>query len=293
MATLLEKLQQNLGQVAAPSEPAGGETATVQRLLAAKKGIIGPASAGGPQGLAVGDIAARAPAQQQLAQLGQAAQLQSTAIGQAAAGQAEEQRQREQAIEGQRAETSLRGRIQTESILQGLEQGKAELGERQRQQGLEQVAASLRLQDQQYVDNLRREGERARLNEDISFAEQLQKSIFENNAALLKMQLKNKSLLAADDREFNKSLARMGYDDAIRAARDNIKADQQRALIGGVSSMVPVGMQAYGDYEKGAYDSGYQKYLRNTKSGEALGYESWQAEQNNQDFGPPKAARGR
>ena len=280
MATLLEKLQQNLGQVAAPSEPAGGETATVQRLLSAKKGIIGGPT--GPQGLAVGDIAARAPAQQQLAQLGQAAQLQSTAIGQAAAGQAEEQRQREQAVEGQRAETSLRGRIQTESILQGLEQGKAELGERQRQQGLEQVAASLRLQDAQYVDNLRREGERARLDEDISFAEQLQKSIFENNAALLKMQLKNKSLLAADDREFNKSLARMGYDDAIRAARENIKADQQRALIGGVASMVPVGMQAYGGMQKGAYDTGYQSYLRNAKAGEAMGYEAWQAEQTRQ-----------
>ena len=282
MATLLEKLQQNLGQVAAPA-PAGGETATVQRLLSAKKGIIGGPT--GPQGLAVGDIAARAPAQQQLAQLGQAAQLQSTAIGQAAAGQAEEQRQREQAIEGQRAETSLRGRIQTESILQGLEQGKAELGERQRQQGLEQVAASLRLQDQQYVDNLRREGERARLDENISFAEQLQKSIFENNAALLKMQLKNKSLLAADDREFNKSLARMGYDDAIRAARENIKADQQSALIGGIASMVPVGAQAYGDYEKGEYDSGYQAHLRNAKAGEAMGYEAWLAQQNQPEGG--------
>jgi hypothetical protein len=139
---------------------------------------------------------------------------------------------------------------------------------------------------------LRREGERARLSEDISFAEQLQKSIFENNAALLKMQLKNKSLLAADDREFTKSLAQMGYDDAIKAARENIKADQQRAFIGGVAGLVPVGIQAYGGAQKGEYDSGYQSYLRNAKPGEAMGYETWKAE-NTQDFGPPKAARGR
>lgn len=250
MATLLQKLQQNLGQATASTEPAGGETALVQQMLAAKKGIVGTPAQMGPQGLAVGDIAARAPAQQQLAQLGQAAQLQGVAIGQAAAGQEEEQRQREQAVEAQRAETSLRGRIQTESILQNLEQGRAELGEKQRQLGLEQVASNLRLQDRKYVDDLRREGERARLKEDLSFDEALKKSIFADNMELLKLKIGNRSILDASDRDFNKALASMDINEAIRIQRSSMESDKQRALIGGVAGMVPLAAQIYSKVPK-------------------------------------------
>jgi hypothetical protein len=210
--------------------------------------------------------------------------LQATGIEQAFAGQAEEQKQRESALEGQKQERALENRIQTENILRGLEQGRAELGEKNRQLGLEMAAANLRLADAKYVDDLRREGEKARLQEDISFGEQLQKSILENNQALLNMQLKNKSLLSASDRDFQKELAKMGAADAIKAARDNMKAESERAVIAGVTSLIPVGLEAYGTQQAGGFSGGYQEYVNGLPQGERpMSFTAWSAKQAEQE----------
>ena len=141
MPTLLDTLKKNLGQVGQP-EAVADETGTVQQLLSARKGIVGPATALGPRGLAVGEAAARAQTQQQMADVGQQATLQSTALGQEAAGQAEEQRQREAGIAAQRQQNALQSRVQTENILRNLEQSKGALAEDKRRAGLEQVAAT-------------------------------------------------------------------------------------------------------------------------------------------------------
>lgn len=302
MATLLEKLQQNLGQVASGgpgigtglTTAPGGETATVERLLSARKGIVAAPGQTGPKGLAVGEIAAQVPAQQQLAQIGQAAQLQGTAMGQAAAAQKEEQSQREAAISGQRAEMALRERIQTEGILRNLEQSRTEMDEKKRQLGLELVASNLRLSDASYIDNLRREGERARLQEDISFAEKLQQSIFENNQALLKMQLKNQSLLNVSDREFNRAMADLDVNAAISAAQSNIRADSERAMIGGAASLIPAAAGVWSSQKEGNLSSGYKSYVDSVPQGERpMSYTAWSAKQpgSSQFIGPPQGGR--
>lgn len=297
MATLLEKLQQNLGGIAGPAQ-SGSETQQVQRLLAARKGITLPAGGTqlGPQGLAVGEMAAQAGAQQQLAQVGQAAQLQATATEQAAAGQEEQQRQQEQELAGRREESALRNRIQTESVLRNLEQGRAELGEKQRQQGLEQVAANLRLQDAQYIDNLRREGDRARLKEDLSFSEQLKKSIFEDNVGIARMRLQNKALLNANEREFSRALAQMDIDSAIQAARDNLKSSSEAAMIGGAASLGMAGLNAYGS---GTFDSDYQDYTSSVPENQTpMSYDRWRnfgtTQESRTSFrGPTRQAAGK
>jgi hypothetical protein len=280
MASLLEKLQQNLGTVAAPAA-VSDETGSLQKLLAAKKGIVGGApGALGPKGLAAPEMAARAATQQQLSQVGQAAQLQSTALTQAAAAQETEQRQKEQALAGQQQESTLRNRIQTENIIRGLEQGRTEMSERERQLGLETVTANLRLQDARYVDNLRREGERARLEEDMSFAEQLQKSIFEDNMALQKLKIKNQSAIDVSDREFEKALASMGATETIRLARENARGEQGRALIGGTTGLASTAIQGVESYKSGGLSSDYQSYKENLPEGtRPMSFTAWQADQ--------------
>jgi hypothetical protein len=291
MATLLDKLKQTLGGVAANAAPVADETGTVQQLLAARKGITGPATALGPKGLAVAEVAARQPAQQKLAEIGQAAQMQATGIEQAASAQETEQRQRETALEGQRQEASLRTRIQTENILRGLEQGKAELGEKNRQLGLEAASANLRLADANYVDNLRREGERARLQEDISFTEQLQRSILEDNLALQKMRYKNESLLNVSDRDFNKALAQMDVNAAIQSARDNLRGDTERAMISGAAGLVMTGVEAADKQKKGAFSETYQSYLESLPEGtRPMSYTAFQSREpgGSQFVGPTR-----
>ena len=154
------------------------------------------------------------------------------------------------------------------------------MGEKQRQLGIELAAANLRLSDANYVDNLRREGDRARLQEDISFTEKLQQSIFDENLALQKLKYKNQSLINASERDFNKALAQMGATEAIKIAQDNLRGDSERAMIGGTTGLVSAGVEAYGKGQKGAFSSDYQDYLEGLPEGtRPMSFTAWSAKQ--------------
>lgn len=290
MATLLDTLKKNLGQVSAP-EAVADETGTVQQLLSARKGIVGPQSQLGPKGFSVAEAAARAPAQQQLAETRQAAQLQSTAIGQEAAAQAEEQKQREASLSAQRQQSQLQSRIQTESILRNLEQNRAALSEDKRRSGMEQVAANLRFQNQAYIDNLQREGTKARLQDSYAFDTQLKNQIADDNIALLKLQLGNKAAIDASDREFQKMLAQIDIDTAIRMQKENASFAAQQQKIQAIGQTATTGIAAGGKYYEdksaGKFDKGYQGYAERTKErgGTPVSYGTYQ---ERTQAGPPK-----
>lgn len=296
MATLLDTLKKSLGQAGAP-EAVADETGQVRQLLAAKKGITGPAAAMGPVGLEAGEIAAKLPAQQQLANIRQGAQLQAEALQQAATGQELEQAQREAALSSQRKEASLQEKIQTENILRGLEQGKASLSEQQRQRGLEAAAANLRLQDQRYVDDLMREGQKARLQQDIDYGEQLAKSILEDNVALQKLKFQNQAALNADDREFKKNLAKLGYTDVIAMARNNAQAATEAATISGLATIPSIAGQAYGAYKSGSLSTDYQEYAEKERMANRypMSYTTWAAKQEGGEkfVGPTRTQAGK
>lgn len=292
MATLLDTLKQTLGQTGQP-EAVADETGTVRSLLAAKKGIVGPATALGPQGLSVAEMAARQPAQQQLAETAQAAQMQATGIGQAAAAQAEEERQRTQAIEAQRQQNKLQNKIQTENILRGLEQSKASMSEAQRQAGMEQVGKQLRLQNEAYIANLQREGEKSRLKDALAFDQQLKQSIVGDNISLLKLKLGNIAALDADDREFKKQLAQIDVNMAAAMARQDSRFAQTQATIQSAGSVAITGIGVAGKYQEGGLNSDYQGYLKSRAADERpMSYTQWQqskTEPSSPSFvGPPK-----
>ena len=288
MATLLQKLQQNLGSVSAQQEPITDDTAQVRQLLAAKKGFVGPDTALGPRGLETAAIAARQPAQQKLNEIAQGAQLQGIAIGQAARGQEMEQAQRESEQAARRQELALQEKIQTENVLRNLEQGKTSLSEQQRQLGMEAVASNLRLQDAKYVDNLVREGQKARLQQDMDFTEQLNKAVLEDNLALQKLRYKNEALVNANDRDFNKALAQLGITDIIAMARENAQADIQAAKIGGIAGAVQTGAQAYSSYASGNLSQDYKNYAEKERMANRYpaSYTTWLADQQKEQETP-------
>ena len=286
MATLLETLKKNLGGVGASTAPIADETGQVQQLLAAKKGIVGPASALGPRGLAVAETAARGQTQQQLQQVGQEAGLQATAIGQAAASQEQEQSQQEQRLEGQRAESNLRNKVETETVLRNLEQSKATLTEDQRQAGVEQVGAMLRFQNDDYIRNLQREGDRARLKDKVAFDEQLTESIFADNIAGKKLFYANQSLLDANDAAFNKELAKIDITTALQMAKENAAFGQKQAQVQGVAEIAKTGVSVYGQQQAGNFNNDYKTYSEYTREqGKTpVSYTTWQS----RPAGPPR-----
>jgi hypothetical protein len=287
MATLLETLKKNLGGVGASTAPIADETGQVQQLLAAKKGIVGPATALGPKGLSVAEAAARGQTQQQLQQVGQQAGLQATALEQAAAGQQQEQRQQEQRIEAQRAESNLRNKVETENVLRNLEQNKASIKEDQRQAGIEQVGAMLRFQNEDYIRNLQREGDRARLRDKIAFDEQLTNDIFADNIAGKKLFYANEALFDASDRDFNKEVAKIDINTALQMAKENAAFSQRQAQVQGVAEIAKTGVSVYGQQQAGAFSGDYQSYAESTreKGGTPVSYTTWQS-RNKVTVGP-------
>ena len=117
-------------------------------------------------------------------------------------------------------------------------------------QAMEQLGQNLRLNNQKYVDNLQREGSRARLNDDIQFREQVAKSVLQDNKSLLEKQLGNRSILSASDREFSIAMARMGVQDAWQMFRNESNAQQSAAQWSTGASLINTGLGAYGTYQE-------------------------------------------
>lgn len=245
MATLLDTLKRNLGQAAAP-EPVADETGTVQQLLTARKGIVGPATALGPKGLSVAEAGARAATQQQLGETAQQAQLQGVQLGQAAQEQQQQQQAQAANVEFQRQQNRLQSRIQTESILRGLEQGRATLSEDKRQAGMEQIAANLRLQTDSYINQLQLEGARSRLQDDLAFDQAMKQQIASDNISLLQVKLSNQSLLDSNDRDFKKQLAQIDMDTAVQMAKQDAAFSAQQGKIQALGQLATTGIGAYG-----------------------------------------------
>lgn len=245
MTTLLDTLKKNLGQAAAP-EAVSDETGTVQQLLTARKGIVGPATALGPKGLSVAEAGARATTQQQLGEAAQQAQLQGMQLSQAAQEQEQQQQAQMSNVEFQRQQNKLQSRVQTENILRGLEQGRATLSEEKRQAGMEQVAANLRLQTDSYINQLQLEGARSRLQDDLAFDQAMKQQIAADNISLLQIKLNNQSLLDSNDRDFRKQLAQIDIDTAVQMARQDAAFSAQQGKIQALGQAATTGIAAYG-----------------------------------------------
>lgn len=210
------------GNSTTPAAPALGETARAQKLFQARSGKqTGTGSEPG-----ISDISEKSASDQtslNLLPVQQAAAAQGQQVGQAAAG-IEQGRQYEQAQTDQaRQGLSLKGQLQTSSLLQDLEQQKGQLDLEKDKSRLEQLAFGLRMQDQTYVDTLQREGARQRLDDAATFNEALQTSIFGEQTDLLQTALGGKSILEASDREFQKFLSSMSIDQAQTLAGIDLK----------------------------------------------------------------------
>lgn len=212
--TLFDVISQNS---ATPAAPQLGETEKAQNLLRAKTGKdIGTGSEPG-----ISDLSERAAADQtrlNLIPLQQQAGIQSAGIAQQSAG-IEQGRQIQQAQNTQaRRGLSLQGQIQTNDLLQNMEQQKGSLSLEKDKSKLEQLAFGLRMQDQSYIDNLNMEGAKQRLNSEQDFQTSLQGMIFGEQTDLLQKALGGKSVLEAGDREFNQFLNNLNIDQAKQLA---------------------------------------------------------------------------
>jgi hypothetical protein len=246
--TLLDTIKQNLQ---APSSgtpnaaPLGiNQTAQTQQLLQAKSGRA-VADTGQPRISNIGEQLANRQAQlgqQQLQQQGQTAA--------ANVQQEEEYRQAQEstqtaALDEQSLEQMDQYTRQNEAILDEYSQGQRQLDLNKDKAKLEQVGFMARLSNQQYIDNLQREGARARLDNDTNFRENLARSVFDDEQDMFKDDLTFRSMINADNRSFADQLQNIDVDYALKMAEAENQAANQRMMWTGVGNVTSGGIQAY------------------------------------------------
>jgi len=258
MANLLEALQPQMQDT----------TSGLATLLRAKSGkaVSGPATALSTQQ----EQAALAQTAQQMQPVEAAAQTQAMAQEQQAREVEQKAGQQQTEIAQARQANKMQTQLRTDQLLQELEQGRGRIDLAKYQSNLEQVAFNLRLDNKEYVDNLQREGERARLNDRLQFERQLALSVLAGNKELLEKQLGNKSVLSASDREFSKRMAEMGVQNAWQIINNDIKSARQAGEWSAAGTLIQTGIAAAGKY---AEDKSKREYYNSPDSKNDTSYE--------------------
>lgn len=247
---LIDKIQQNLATAGTQQQGNTDQTGRARTLLAAKSGKqigagqLAPASA-------VGEAAAIDQTNQQMAALQPQGQVAAAEIGQAV-------KQLGAQETGARADLALRQKqlqqsnlLRKQQLLGDLGRDRATLDLEKDRAKLEQLAFTMRMNDKQYLDQLEMEGTRQRLDNDLNFKEELQKSIMGSNDELLKQSLGNRDIMAAGDREFAEAMGAMDINAALQMASNEARDAKAAATIGAAGGLATAAVGAYGQYKPG------------------------------------------
>lgn len=244
---LLDIIQQNLAT--ASSQPAGttDQTGRARTLLAAKSGKQVGAGQLAPQS-AVGEAAAVDQTNQGLSALQPQGQLAAAEVAQQqGAQQAQEQTARDDLALRQK-QLQQRTELNRQQLFGEVARENRKLDSERDAAKLEQLGATLRLNDKKYVDTLALEGQRQRLDNEVQFKEALQKAVFGSNLDLFRDKLDNRDVLYANDRQFADALAKIDVNAALQMAGNEARDAQAAAKIGAATSLANTGIGAYGTY---------------------------------------------
>lgn len=252
MANLLDTIRQNSQTIAGQPAANTDQTQQVGTLLRAKSGTT---STGGDfSGSNLGEQQAVSQTNNTLQNVIQP----QNQIAQAnLAQQSSAQNQQAGIQQGQIAQTNkantIQTQLQTNSILQQFEQGKGQLKLDENTAAANQIATNLRLQNQQYVDQLNNAAAKDRIDSGNNFKVALEQSIMGDNTQLLKQKLGNQSILDVNNTDFNRALADMDAGFAEQLLSNQLAGQKQAAIYGGVGAIVTGGLAGAG--ASGAFNS--------------------------------------
>lgn len=254
MPTLLETIRQNMQSAAAgAAQPTAANqvntTGQAQTLMQARSGKA-VAAGTTPRISNVGEQLA-----QQQAQLGQQQLAQQVAQGtQQLKTQEEQQAQKiqlqeqEQKFEAGKVETDFSRNA--DALMNQYIQGQKQLNLNKDKANFEQIGFNLRQQNQQYMDNLRREAQKSQLDNALRFKEEMARTVFSEEMGMFQDNLDFRSSLFSDKQAFNDKMAQMDLDYAVQMAEFDAKQASANSLYTGIGTLVSGGAQAYAAYDK-------------------------------------------
>jgi len=237
---LLESLQKTQTQRA--TQPVPGQSAQIQKLLAAKTGkagtVTGPTRSAVQESQALSDVSQAATAQQQAAQVDVEGQRQ------AQQAQQQQQRQAQQQLGARSQDTAQQYNQAVTKIGNDLDRLKSDIDSKEGQQALANALFTRRLADQKYTTELNRQGVERRLLNDQDYALEAANTAFAHWQDLFTDEAEFATMMRADDADFQKGLARMNIDAANQILSKNIEANNRVARTEALGSFISSGIQA-------------------------------------------------
>lgn len=243
MANLLDTINQNAAAAATQPQGVTDESQKVANLLRAKSG---KAATGGDVGASnLGETSASDQTNTQLQnQVAPAAAIQAANLSQQNSQQEQGAQIQKASVARGRASNTLQNKLQTTALLNQFEQNEGSLGLDKNKAQVDQLAQGLRLQNQQYVDDLNREGSKSRLDDQLQFQQAMQSEAFDNNKELQSKVFADQDIASMSDRDFKKRLEQMGIDDAWNMFNTNQKTAADRAKFTAIGSLASAGIGA-------------------------------------------------
>lgn len=261
--TLMETLQSSLSGQPQPQPGMQDQSAQVQNVLRAKLG-----KAGGPPGEQprASNIQEQQAVQQgRLGALQQQAQgqLQSQAIQQEQLGQQVKEQEQQLNLDEQREGMRSKFELQSEDVAQELSRGLRDLDSKQQQQKMEQAGFLVRMQNDQYVTNLKNAAAKARIQSDRDFKIQSARAAFADEEEILKDRIFMQEFIDASRRDYEVFLNGIDVHEEIKKAKREQSNKEKRQRVKAATDIVSViartGAQSGGGESGGSADMMYQE----------------------------------
>jgi hypothetical protein len=240
--TALQKIQQSLAQKAQPT-PATGILGQTQQIEELSRAASGKALTGG-----VGPSRSRQAEKQVASQVmqGQRAlqeQIQAEAIGQAQQTKAFEEKAafENKLLSQEKLDMQDKFIVKQQEILSSFIRSGREFDLKKDKARAEQLGFMMRLNTDYYLTDLEDEASRAMLHDQMSFDEELARTMFNEELDLFNDNLDFRAMIAADEREFADELANWDIAMALQLAETQAKEASQQQMWQGIGSLMQVG----------------------------------------------------
>jgi hypothetical protein len=243
VATLLDTIKNKMKSPQEQVQPELGKTQQAQRLLRAKSGKAAAPQAG-PRASALKERMAAQATEAGAEELRQTGEVQAEQLEQREQDIAQREVQQQAKSEQAFKQSKQQFEQKSHNLLNELERAGKDINAREYKSNLEQLGFNMRLQNDQYLNRIKQEGQKARLDNGLEFKAQLAQEVFDNNKDILEDKISFKQLIEADDRTFTRELADMDINYAVELADKEIEGIQTRQVATGLGGAVKGGIEA-------------------------------------------------
>lgn len=254
--TLLDAVKQSQNdQLAQPAAQLGAGPASETQSLAntiavgqTGKASPGGAQAGGPKMSNLQERLANVQTRLGTQALAKDTQIQQEQQDQGAEVAARAAQIQDTALEQKRQQTQTEYTQKVQATLDSYRQQNKTLDFTKDKAKAEQIGFQLRLSNTKYIDDLKREGTKARLTSNIARKQQIAATAFQEEQDMLNNNLTFQQMLNAKGRDLQSQLQNIDLDFAMQMADAQNKAANQQQMWQGIGGLATAGIQAGAAY---------------------------------------------